>query len=357
MSLLILPNELLLLIASSLREAEINAFSRTNHLFHNALTPYLYERNAKCFASALTWAARRGLLSTARRAFDAGAQVSLITTHCNDQTSLLIEAAYGGFTEVFNLILDHIPPKDLKYALSITLGLTRSTPLYLAARDGHTEIVRIIVERCIDMDPNFPDRYGRTPLFMACAGRHAAAVDALLMHPKIDPNKSDGSSTPLFTAVRRKNTRIVAALLAHGAHADQKDTYDEQTPLHTAVLNKQYERVRLLTGTENLNPNSLSHGKTPLQYAVQANDEDIAELLLSDKRTIPDLTVLPTVQNPLLEALLNNNEKMAQLLLNAGANPHICDQKGLSPAILMEAPTAEARRALLQRYSTSSPRM
>lgn len=73
--------------------------------------------------------------------------------------------------------------------------------MYLAARDGHTEVVRIIVERCINMDPNFPDRDGRTPLLMACAG-HAAAVEALLMHPKIDPNKSDGSSTPISTAVQ-----------------------------------------------------------------------------------------------------------------------------------------------------------
>lgn len=42
-----LPNEHLLLIASSLVEVDINAFSRINDRFHAVLTPYLYERDAK----------------------------------------------------------------------------------------------------------------------------------------------------------------------------------------------------------------------------------------------------------------------------------------------------------------------
>lgn len=41
MPLQMLPNELLLLIASRLTEPDINAFSRTNPYFHAILTPYL----------------------------------------------------------------------------------------------------------------------------------------------------------------------------------------------------------------------------------------------------------------------------------------------------------------------------
>lgn len=126
MSLLNLPNQLLL-IPSIVRELEINAFSRTNHLFHAILNPYLYERSAECSASALEWVARRGLLSTACRAFDAEHRSASSQLIVSDQTSLLVETAYGGFTEVSTLILDHIAPKDVGYALSITWGVSRST--------------------------------------------------------------------------------------------------------------------------------------------------------------------------------------------------------------------------------------
>lgn len=107
--------------------------------------------------------------------------------------------------------------------------------------------------------------------------------------------------------------------------------------------------IRLFLGREDVNLNALFQNMTSLQIAVQDNREDTVELLLSDKRINPDLTVLLDGGTPLLWALVSETETIAELLLNAVANKNIYDWTWISPAMLMEAPNAEARRALLEK--------
>lgn len=111
--------------------------------------------------------------------------------------------------------------------------------------------------------------------------------------------------------------------------------------------------LRLLINRQDVSPNALCWDKTPLQYAVEANREDMVELLLRDKRVNPDFTLSENGETPLLQALIKNNEKMAKALLDAGANPNIASGTWLTPAMLLEAPDAEARQVLLERYSVS----
>lgn len=48
-----------------------------------------------------------------------------------------------------------------------------------------------------------------------------------------------------------------------------------------------------------------------------------------------------------------NNDKIVALLLAAGANTKIADRMWLSPAMLLEAPSVEARYKLVQQHSTN----
>jgi ankyrin repeat protein len=141
-------------------------------------------------------------------------------------------------------------------------------------------------------------------------------------------------------------------LLSSGAHAGFAHV-GEQTPLHSAILNKQPELVRLLVNRSDVDPNALfadtcSSDRTPLHIAVDTNEEDLVEILLTDKRINPDLTARPVLQTPLLDAELKKNEAMVRLLSEAGANKEIQDRTGLSPAMLLDAPSAEARCQLIQ---------
>lgn len=346
MSLQELPNEILLAIASSLdSEADINSFSHINNHFHTLLTPFLYEYNVThSDASALRWAGETGQLSTARRALDAGAQFRATYQTLGMGVSFLGEVIFSGSKEVFELLLEHIASTSAPGSAGINMhkalvakDIHEWTPLLFAASYGHPDIVRIILEKGIN--PNTTDSVGRTPLFLACAAGETDCVDALLEHPNIDTDIPDNDgTTPIFEAVREKNVDMVVALLARGARPGHPLSPHIETPLHRAVLNGHREMIQLLIGRDDVHPNAIFDNYTALKFAVHSGFEDGVEMLLGDKRTNPDLNVVPDGGTPLFWALVYGHERMVKLLLDAGANPNICNWQWVSPAMLMEVP-------------------
>ena len=56
----------------------------------------------------------------------------------------------------------------------------KSTPLIAAAMNGHTEIVRMILERALNTSVDYVDAPGATALLMAAAYRHADIIQLLV---------------------------------------------------------------------------------------------------------------------------------------------------------------------------------
>ncbi|KAG9399050.1 hypothetical protein AC1031_012485 [Aphanomyces cochlioides] len=116
----------------------------------------------------------------------------------------------------------------------------------MAAANGHTNIVKLLLKRG-DIDVNWRDCNGLSPLHQATKDGHTEVVHALLSNDKIDVNAKDNrNSSPLHTAVTHGCLDIVKLILGHGAinlSAKQKDG-------HTALdiaLGKGHEKVvRLL---------------------------------------------------------------------------------------------------------------
>ncbi|RAH86275.1 hypothetical protein BO86DRAFT_395713 [Aspergillus japonicus CBS 114.51] len=52
----------------------------------------------------------------------------------------------------------------------------------------------------------------------------------------------------------------------------------------------------------------------------------------------------------LMQAIMKNNERMMQLLRDAGANPRIMTRLWATPAMFLEAPTREARQELIDKH-------
>ncbi|OOQ88036.1 hypothetical protein PEBR_14689 [Penicillium brasilianum] len=310
-----LPPEILLQIASWIdSESDLASLAQVNRDVYNTLITELYLRNAKNpEKSAIIIAARSGNFSALKRALQAW---TVARGPCELPTS-------GG---------------PSKY-----------TPLFSAAIRGHLEAVKILLEYRVD--PNERDRSMRTPLNAASTRGHTAVVEALLAQPNIKVNAYDtDKQTPICGAARNGHAEIVKMLLSAGAHAGFVLKGD-QTPLHSAIRHKQAELVRLLVTRDDVDPNALSSNGTPLEAAVDANEEDLVKILLTDKRINPDLTTRSMFRTPLLEAALKNNDAMVRLLLEAGANKEIQDSTSLSPAMLLDAPSAEARHELIRERS------
>lgn len=313
-----LPPEILLQIASwTASESDLASLAQVNRSLYQTLITELYIRNANNpHKSAIVLAAQSGNCSTLKKAL---------------QAWKITRGSAG---------------------LPTAPGSSRLTPLFTAVVKGYPAAVRVLLE--YGVDPNVPDRAKRTPLNAASTLGHTAVVEILLAQPNIKLNEQTmDNSTPISGAAQNGHTEIVKTLLLAGAHLGSVRKGSD-TPLHYAVLNKQHDLVRLLMNRKDVDPNAIGKTGTPLQLAVDANEPALVQLLLTDKRVEPDLTVRPLSQTPLLEAALKDNGTMVRLLLEAGANKAIQDRTFLSPAMLIDAPSAEARRQLIDEHNKTS---
>ena len=83
----------------------------------------------------------------------------------------LHKAAYYGNTECVEALIADGEAPNAKY------GVGQHTPLHLAASNGHTKTVQVLIELCADVDVK--DGYGYTPLQYADGNGHTETAQAL----------------------------------------------------------------------------------------------------------------------------------------------------------------------------------
>jgi ankyrin repeat protein len=164
------------------------------------------------------------------------------------------------------------------------------TPLHVASRCGHVEVVWVLLEHGAFME--IRDENNWNTLDRASSGGHVEIAKVLLEHG-VDVNAQDKSNwTPLYVAEGEEVTRV---LLEHGADVNALDI-DGMTPLHKASEMGRAGTVRAL-----------------LEHGVDANARDsknATPLHLGSERTKPDV---------------------ARLLLQYGSDVHARDGKGRTP--------------------------
>ena len=97
-----------------------------------------------------------------------------------------------------------------------TTRLGSYTPLHLASKMGHGEVIRALLGN--GQDPNITAISGMTPLHYAAASGSADAVDVLVGYgAQINAKEDDGKQTPLMFAAALNRIRVVEMLTRHGA--------------------------------------------------------------------------------------------------------------------------------------------
>jgi uncharacterized protein len=215
-------------------------------------------------------------------------------------------------------------------------------------------------------DASKPNRYGVTPMQLACANGNAQMI-ALLLEAGADANVVDKQGeTALMTAARVGSVDSVKTLIDHGATVDARDPAFQQTALMVAIRENHPDVVTFLidrgaqvnvqtrTGDAPswILPNSVpgfGHGigivrgglpdrgsrylipgaMSPLLYAARDGRIDSAKVLLAAGAEIehPDANGI----TPLLMAITNNHVEMARFLIDRGANVKVVDWYGRTP--------------------------
>ncbi|HYZ86358.1 MAG TPA: ankyrin repeat domain-containing protein [Bryobacteraceae bacterium] len=231
------------------------------------------------------------------------------------------------------------------YRFGLVAFLTLNS-LWAASGDDTTALHRAVYRDDIEeakallrsgADAKAANRYGLTPLFLACTNGNGRMVE-LLISAGADPNsKLPGGETALMTAARTGKVDAVKALLAHGADVHAKEDRRGQNALMWAAAEGHVEVVKALIAAGADIHSTLATGYTPFLLAVREGHIGVAEALLQAGADVNETIRPREASGPrpasgagapregttaLHLAVVNAHFELASKLLDRGANPN-----------------------------------
>ena len=215
-------------------------------------------------------------------------------------------------------------------------------------------------------DVNRANRYGATPLSLACVNGNPAIVEQLLAFGAY-PNLLAAGEPPLLTCARTGNVETVELLLAHGANPNITDDWKGQTAVmwaaaedhvavmetllaHGADVNTTTQPLTVIEGAFGSGIATSKPGQTALLITVQLGHAASTRALLAAGA---DVSVTSAAGAPLTHVAAGaGHHLLGAELLDHGLDPNVLDKKGQSALHSV----VEARRLKHQsRRTTPSP--
>ncbi len=162
--------------------------------------------------------------------------------------------------------------------------------------------------------------------FFTAIKRNDAATVSGLLQRGFDPNTlNPAGEHALLLAVREPSPKVIAVLMAWPKIQVETRNRQDESPLMLAALKGMTELViQLLDKGADVN----KPGWTPLHYAATAGHVQIMNILLEHHAYIDAAS--PNGSTPLMMAAMYGTPSAVKLLLEAGADPLLKNELGLS---------------------------
>lgn len=224
-------------------------------------------------------------------------------------------------------------PELIHVRNSVTKKWDEQTAIHSAAKRGHFDIVRLLVERGADVYSNPMDSY--PPVIVAAWNEHQAIVDYFL---KDIPEKANGTNklgVTINLAARQGWIDIVRKHVEADPLAVHQRGWIGDTPLHWPAHNGFVDIVRLLldAGADIEADEINCYGGKPLHWASEHEPETV-KLLLDRGANVNARNIKGDSafygMTPLIMNATQKNEcgEVTELLLAAGADINATDARG-----------------------------
>jgi len=218
-------------------------------------------------------------------------------------------------------------------------------PVHWAVYRVDHELLAALIAKKVKLD--VANEFGSTPLAEAVKLADVAMVKMLLDAGAPPDSANQDGETALMLAIKTGELPVVQMLLKAGANVNVVEKFHNQTPLMyaSATTKNAGEIVKLLLSKDaNVKPRALYSdwpnqitsepraqyrpvgGLTALLYAARSGCYDCVEALLGSGADVN--TPTPEGVSPLMIALDNDHNDVAQLLMSRGANPNLWDWWG-----------------------------
>jgi ankyrin repeat protein len=225
-----------------------------------------------------------------------------------------------------------------------------TTPLQWAVYRVDRELVATLLKK--GARPTVVNKYGASPLAEAVRVANAEMVGMLLeVGADVNVANEDGQ-TVLMLAARTGNVAVATLLVEHGADVNRREHYRNQSAVMWAAAEGHADMVAFLVSKRaDLTVRALANdwetqisseprvqyrpagGLTPLLYAARAGCLGcVTAMVEAGVQAGVDIDrPNPDGMTPMIMALDNGSPKVAQYLLDHGANPHTWDWWGRTP--------------------------